>query len=84
MSAGPATLLITNGRRVCVGERGQAWNFEEAGLMTVKKVVGWALLAFLVFYIVTRPDDAAGVIGTITGWLGGLASGFGDFLNGLT
>lgn len=48
-----------------------------------KKVLGWALLAFLVFFIVTRPNDAAGVMRSLGSGLRDVATGFGDFVSGL-
>jgi hypothetical protein len=54
----------------------------EAGDM--KKVITWALVAFLVFYIVTKPQDAAGIFRQLGNGVKGLATGFGAFVSGLT
>ena len=50
----------------------------------VKKVLGWGLLAFLVFFIVTRPADAAGVMRSLGNGLRDVATGLGDFVSGIT
>ena len=49
-----------------------------------KKIAIWALVAFLIFYLVTQPDGASDIV---SGIAGGIASGFeglGKFLNGLS
>jgi hypothetical protein len=50
----------------------------------MKKVITWALVAFLVFYIVTKPNDAAGIFRQLGNGVKGLATGFGAFVSGLT
>ncbi|HEV2088041.1 MAG TPA: hypothetical protein VGR21_06995 [Cryptosporangiaceae bacterium] len=50
----------------------------------MKKVLGWGLLAFLVFFIVTRPNDAASVMRSLGSGLMDVATGFGNFVSGLT
>lgn len=49
-----------------------------------KKIAIWALIAFLIFYLVSQPEGASNIV---TGIAGGIASGFeglGRFLNGLS
>ena len=49
----------------------------------MKKIFTWAGLAFLVFFVATRPDDAAGVTQGIGRGLREIAVGFSDFFTGL-
>ncbi len=50
----------------------------------MKKVLSWGLLAFLVFFIVTKPNDAAGVLRSLGNGLKDVATGLGNFVSGLT
>jgi hypothetical protein len=54
----------------------------EAGEM--KKVVTWVLVAFLVFYIVTQPSQAANIFRQLGSGVAGVATGFGDFISNLS
>ncbi len=49
----------------------------------VKKIVSWGLLAFLVFYLVTRPAEAAGVVQSLVGGLKNVGVGLSNFVTGL-
>jgi hypothetical protein len=49
----------------------------------VKKVLTWGLLAFLVFYLVTQPNDSAQIIKSLGGGVKNIAVGLGDFVSGL-
>lgn len=49
----------------------------------VKKVLTWAAIAFLVFFIAYRPAAAAQVAKSIGGGLVDLGTGFGDFFTRL-
>jgi hypothetical protein len=49
----------------------------------VKKVLTWASIAFLIFFIAYRPESAAEVAKSIGGGIMDLASGFGDFFTNL-
>ncbi|NUS72318.1 MAG: hypothetical protein HOQ05_02820 [Corynebacteriales bacterium] len=49
----------------------------------MKKYLSWASLAFLVFFVATRPDDAVGVTQGIGRGLREIATGFSDFFTGL-
>jgi hypothetical protein len=48
-----------------------------------KKLLTWAIIAFIVFFIAYRPASAA----TMTRWIGGqlsrIATGIGDFFSSL-
>jgi hypothetical protein len=45
----------------------------------VKKVLTWAGIAFLVFFIAFRPSSAADVFKSLGGGVMDIARGFGDF-----
>jgi hypothetical protein len=47
----------------------------------LKKVLTWALVIFLVYFVVTRPGAAAGMVKSIGNWLVDMGRGFGDFLS---
>jgi len=49
----------------------------------VKKVLTWASVAFLVFFIAYRPQSAAEVFKSIGAGIMDIATGFGDFFTNL-
>ena len=49
----------------------------------VKKVLTWALIIFLVFFVVSRPDAAAQAVKSIGTGLLNLGDGFGTFFQNL-
>lgn len=42
----------------------------------MRKIFGWAVLAFVAFYVISNPGDAAGVLRSV-------ASGVGEFASAL-
>jgi hypothetical protein len=48
-----------------------------------KKIITYLVIAFLVFFVATRPEAAARVTKWIGQGLSGLANGFGNFFSGL-
>lgn len=56
--------------------------FREEVIM-VKKVLTWAGVAFLIFFIAFRPESAADVVKTLAGGVVDIAQGFGDFFTSL-
>jgi hypothetical protein len=55
----------------------------EAGV-GVKKVVTWVLVAFLIFYVVSQPAQAAQMARRLGSGVMSIANGFGSFISGLT
>ncbi len=51
--------------------------------MPVKKVITWAVVVFLVYYLVTKPTGAAGVMHNIFNMLKSAGSSLATFLNSL-
>ena len=49
----------------------------------VKKVLTWAGIAFLIFFIAKRPNSAAAVFKALGGGIMDVAQGFGDFFTSL-
>lgn len=49
-----------------------------------KKIIKWGLIVLLVFYVVTQPQNAAGVVGSIGDGLQSAATGFGSFITNIT
>jgi hypothetical protein len=49
----------------------------------VKKVLTWALVAFLVFFVVSRPTAAAQVVKSLGNGILGIGHGFSDFFTKL-
>ena len=47
----------------------------------LKKVLTWALVIFLVYFVVTRPGSAAAMVKSVGTWIVDLGKGFGDFLS---
>jgi hypothetical protein len=51
--------------------------------MTWRRVLGFLLLAFLIFFIIRAPREAADMVETIFGWLIDVAQSFAQFLRSL-
>ena len=49
----------------------------------MKKFIQWGLIALLVFFVVTQPNDAAGVVRSLGAGLTNIASGFSAFVTNL-
>ncbi|MFC4334863.1 hypothetical protein [Salininema proteolyticum] len=49
----------------------------------IKKILTWGGLAFLVFFVAMRPDDAGNIIQSLAGGLLDVANGFASFFTGL-
>ncbi|WP_169732421.1 hypothetical protein [Haloglycomyces albus] len=49
----------------------------------VKKILTWGGLAFLVFFIAMRPDDATDIVVSLASSMGDVANGFASFFTGL-
>jgi len=49
----------------------------------VKKIFTWLFVAFLIFFVAYRPENAARIARFIGGGLIGMANGFARFLSGL-
>jgi hypothetical protein len=47
----------------------------------LKKVLTWVLIIFLVYFVVTRPASAAGLVKSLGNWLVQMGHGFGDFVS---
>ena len=45
-----------------------------------KKIIKWSLIALLAFYVVTQPQNAAGVVKSIGSGLQNAAVGFSQFI----
>ena len=48
-----------------------------------KKIIKWSVIGLLVFYVVTQPQNAAGVVRSIGSNLQGAAMGFSNFITNL-
>jgi len=55
---------------------------EEGGEM-LKKVLTWSLVAFLVFFVVSRPTAAAQVVKSLGSGIASIGHGFSDFFTNL-
>lgn len=53
------------------------------GSPDMKKILTWAAVAFLVFFVAFRPDSAGNVVTTIAGTIGDIGSGFASFISNL-
>lgn len=49
----------------------------------VKKILTWAAVAFLIFFVAYRPDSAADMFKSLGAGLMDVAQGFGDFFTSL-
>ncbi len=51
--------------------------------MTTKKVVGWLVVIFVVFFIVTQPSQAANIAHDLWNGIINIFHGIGDFISSL-
>jgi hypothetical protein len=49
-----------------------------------KKILKWAVIGLLVFYVVTQPQNAAGIVQSLGNGLENAATGFGQFITNLS
>lgn len=49
----------------------------------LRKLLTWALVAFLIFFVAFRPDSAAEVAKSLGAGVMDIAQGFGDFFTSL-
>ncbi|HZE39512.1 MAG TPA: hypothetical protein VE172_11950 [Stackebrandtia sp.] len=49
----------------------------------MKKILMWAGVAFLVFFVAFKPDSAGNVVTTIAGTIADIGNGFATFISGL-
>lgn len=49
----------------------------------LRKLLAWALVAFLIFFVAFRPDSAAEVVKALGAGVMDIAQGFGDFFTSL-
>ena len=47
----------------------------------MKKALGWVVVAFLAYYVVTLPGDAANLLRSLGSGLRDIATGFGTFVS---
>jgi hypothetical protein len=52
-------------------------------IMQVKKIVGWAVVIFLAYYLVTKPTGAANAMTHLFGLLKNIGASLATFLNAL-
>ncbi len=50
----------------------------------MKKYLGWAAIAFVVFFLVTNPTSAATIVHSAIHGLGTVAHGLSTFVSGLS
>ncbi len=51
--------------------------------MTLRRVLGWAVVAFLAYYLLTSPTGAASSVHSLLGMLKDVGSSIATFLNSL-
>jgi large-conductance mechanosensitive channel len=52
-------------------------------VVSVKKVISWLVVAFVVFYVIKNPNDSAEMVRSAGQALGNAASSLGDFVGSL-
>ena len=67
----------------CVGNEPKCGTVGGGSPDMIKKILTWGGLAFLVFFIAYRPNEASGIVGQIASSIGDVAQGFGDFVAGV-
>lgn len=53
------------------------------GLEMLKKILTWGGLAFLIFFVAYRPDEAGNVVSSLAGGIMDVANGFANFFTNL-
>ena len=56
---------------------------EGFGATVLKKVLTWLAVAFVVFYVIQRPEDAAGIVRSAGSALGDAADSLSSFVGSL-
>jgi hypothetical protein len=56
---------------------------ERNGVTSLKKVLTWLAVAFVVFYVIQRPEDAAGIVRSAGAALGDAADSLSAFVGSL-
>jgi hypothetical protein len=56
---------------------------EGNGATSLKKALTWLAVAFVVFYVIQRPEDAAGIVRSAGAALGDAASSLSAFVGSL-
>jgi large-conductance mechanosensitive channel len=51
--------------------------------LSLKKVVAWLIVAFVVFYVIQAPEQSAQIVKNAGNALGDAASSFADFIGSL-
>ncbi len=51
--------------------------------MQAKKVVTWAIVIFIIYYLVTQPTGAGHAVGGVLNWLKNAGSSLATFLNSI-
>jgi hypothetical protein len=51
--------------------------------MSLKTILGWTAVAFVVFYVVAEPNEAGHVVHNIETFLATAASGFSHFVSSI-
>lgn len=51
--------------------------------MSVKKVIGWLLIAFVIFYVLSAPQSSADIVHSAVGGLGEAADSLSQFVSSL-
>jgi large-conductance mechanosensitive channel len=51
--------------------------------VSLKKVVAWLIVAFVVFYVIQAPEQSAQIVKNAGNALGDAASSFADFIGNL-
>lgn len=52
-------------------------------IMQAKRIIGWTIAVFLVYYLVTQPQGAGHAIGAVLNWLKNAGSSLATFLNSI-
>ncbi|MGY1641309.1 hypothetical protein ACI782_09280 [Geodermatophilus sp. SYSU D00703] len=52
--------------------------------MSLKKVLTWLVVAFILFYVIQAPESSAEFVRTVGQFLGEAASSLADFVGSLT
>ncbi len=59
------------------------WERVQGGTLSLKQLLGYAVIALLLFFVIKDPTGAAHVVNDIGNFLSSVARGFSSFLSSL-
>jgi hypothetical protein len=75
--------LVGKHRRLSYGGDKSGLGRVQGGALNLKQLLGYAVIAFLLFFVIKDPSGAAHIVNDIGNFLSSVARGFSSFLDSL-